>query len=386
MRSASRKLVASLACVAAALVACSHPNRLDIPRANRQRDVISSRTPTDDERAIEGTVNGEPRKLSKWARRAAAGDTIECRLGPGLYVIDDPIVVKGVSLVIAGSGVDRTRIKLHSDDWRALSLHGCPNFELRGVTVAGYSGGGIDVHDCARVVVNDCDFVGSRYGLEIEASNAVVDSCVFAGNEIGLKLDGAGTTLIRGTCFAENWWSIAGSSKVEMLGCALFANEKGAEVLCATGSVVRSVLLGRDEGWSGGGHPRFESCVVGSDDVLEHVNHRGTPIECKPIGDLTDFPNALPAGLPPGCDVGAIHYAIERYRVRGASNASAKIDDTLRSEAEYYAAGARRAVAAKEPGPARELARLAHTYLLAMSPRASRAGFEDVEQLVSVAQ
>src|SRR5262249_35819120 len=116
------------------------------------------------------------------------------------------------------------------------------------------------------------------------------------------------------------------------------------------------------------------------------LTRRATETENKPVMDMNTFPNALPLGLPGLCQLGAIHYALERFTLRGQTDEFERIDAILRTEAEYYADGARRAVHAKNAAAAHELARLAHSYILAMSARASRAGFEDVEALAAVSQ
>src|SRR5579871_300576 len=120
------------------LAACNHPPRLDVRWANLNRELVGPQTPTKNTDELEGTVDGEKRSLASWAKRVSGGETIDVKLGPGTFAIGDTIVAKNVRLVIRGAGPEKTRIRLDTDDWRALTVKDCPSFELRGVTVAGY--------------------------------------------------------------------------------------------------------------------------------------------------------------------------------------------------------------------------------------------------------
>lgn len=346
------------------LAGCSHPPRLDNEVANRHRAVMNPGTPTGKERELEGTLNdGEKDDLASIAKRAKPGDTIDVKLAPGIYTIGEPITVKGAKLVIRGPGPDRARIKLNSDDILALTVDGSPDFELRGVTVAGYTGGGIDVHNCARVVVNECDFAGSRYGLAFEdCGTAFVDSCVFAGCEHALRFNNT-HLVVRGTAISECWSTLEGSGTVEAEGLILAGNQDGANFSARPGTRFRSCLFGRLETFQTIGSADVRSSFV-FDDLYERFHLQADADQNSVIHDLNEFPDSV--AIPHGCNLGAIHYALERSRTRSLASPHDRIRDVLEAEARKYAQAAQRAVEKKDVGAAKWLQQIALDYVTAV--------------------
>lgn len=345
------------------IAACNHPPRLDNDVANRHREVVGPGTPLDKERELVGVLDEVTDDLPSLAKKAKAGDTIDVKLGPGVYVLEKPIVIKGAKLVIRGPGADKTRIKLNTDDWRALTVEGSPDFELRGVTVAGYTGGGIDARGCARVVVNECDFAGSRYGLELaDCALAVVDSCVFAGCEKAIAFDRT-KLVIRGTAIVECWGSLVGTGQVDAVGDVVAGNVDGANFVARPGTRFRSCLFGRLETFQVIGSPDVRSSLL-FDDLYERFHLPVDADDNVVIHDLNEFPDGVT--IPRGCNMGAIHYAIERSRSRGMANMSERIRATLETEARKYAAAATKAKEKKDTASARWLQQLALDYLQAV--------------------
>jgi hypothetical protein len=345
------------------IAACNHPPRLDNDVANRHREVVGPGTPLDKTHELVGVLGEDTDDLSSLAKKAKAGDTIDVKLGPGVYTLEKPVVVKGAKLVIRGPGADKTRIKLNTDDWRALSVEGSPDFELRGVTVAGYTGGGIDARNCARVVVNECDFAGSRYGLELaDCSLAVVDSCVFVGCEKAIAFDRT-KLVLRGTAIVECWGSLIGTGQVEALGDVLAGNVDGANFVARSGTRFRSCLFGRLETFQTVGSPDVRSSLL-FDDLYERFKLAMDADDNQVIRDLNDFPDGVT--IPRNCDMGAIHYALERSRSRGMSNLNERIRAVLETEARKYATAATKAMEKKDTASARWLQQLALDYLQAV--------------------
>jgi hypothetical protein len=347
---------------------CSHPPRLDNEVANRHRAVVGSGTPTDREDELEGvltTSDGKDRKddLASLAKRAKAGDTIDVKLAPGVYSIEAPIVVHGAKLVIRGPGADLARIQLKSDDWRALTVEGSPSFELRGVTIAGFTGGGVDARNCTRVVVNECDFAGSRYGLELKGcETAYVDSCVFVGCYKAITLEKTHLVL-RGTAISECWTTLEGSGVIEAHGTVIAGNVDGAKLKARAGSRFRSCLFGRMETFDVVGAIDVRSSYL-FDDLYERFHLMADADQNVVLRELGDFPRA--ADIPRGCDLGAIHYAIERLQSRGVKDPNESIRDVLEAEARFYAEAAQRAIAGKDVRAAKWLQQLALDYLQAV--------------------
>jgi hypothetical protein len=348
-------------CVIAA--GCNHPPRLDAPMANEQREIVNPATPTPKEHDIEGRILEDRDDLASLADKARPGDTIDVKLGPGVYVIDRPIVVKGAKLVIRGPGADRTRIKLSSDDWRALTVDGSPDFELRGVTVAGYTGGGIDAKNCGRVVINECDFAGSRYGLELaECGTAFIDSCCFAGCEKAIKYQRTHLVL-RGTAIEQCWGSLVGSGVIEASGCVFASNVDGANISARPGSSFRSCLFGRNETFNSVGEPDVKFCFL-FDDLYERFELPGNADGNSIIHDVGEFPDAL--SINQGMNLGSIHYAVERFNSRGLASPGERIRDILEAQARKYAQAAQKAVAGKDVSAARWLQQIALDYVHAV--------------------
>lgn len=358
-----------LGSVAAVVVGCNHAPRLDNEVANRHRAVMGPNTPKDRDDVLEGVLTGpsqdKPRKddLVSLAKRAKPGDTIEVKLGPGIYTIEDNVVVNGASLVIAGPGADLARIELKSDDWRALTVHDSPSVEIRGVTIAGYTGGGVDIHNSKRVVVNECDFAGSRYGIELDSiGTAYIDSCVFAGCEKAVKLEDT-RLVIRGTAIIECWGSLVGSGTIDALGCIFAGNVDGADLSVRPGTRFRSCLFGKLETFSTVGTPDVRSSYM-FDDLYERFHLMADADNNVVLRDLTEFPDvAMP---PRGCQLGAIHYALERSRTRGTKKPNARIRDVLEAEARKYGDAASKAIEKKELSAARWLQQIALDYVQAI--------------------
>jgi hypothetical protein len=344
----------------ALIAGCSHAPRLDSPRANHQRDLVSSQCPQAKTHELVGTVGGVDRPLAEWAKKAGPGDTIDVKLIPGVYTIEEPIVVKGANLVIRGAGYERSRIRLDSDDMEALTVKD-GSFELRGVTIAGYTGGGISVDHCQHVVVNECDFAGSTYGLSVASSVALVDSCCFAGCYRGIAVDG-GSLVVRGTSFIDSWYSIEGKTKLEAFGCAFFGNENGASLRAARGSTIKSCLFARNESLTVTGELPVTSSLL-YDDLLERYHKQSDADKNKPIRDIEQFPDALPEDMPRGSNLAPIHYAIARAQLRGKTGVAAAIKDTLEGEARYYERGAQAAIDKNDRGAAKILVGIALDYV-----------------------
>ncbi len=346
---------------------CNHPPRLDNETANRHREVHGKGTPRDREDELLGTLNGEKDDLRSLAKRAGPGDSIDVALAPGVYTLEAPVVVKGARLVIRGPGADLARIELKTDDWRALSVIGSPNVEIRGVTIAGYTGGGIDIHDAARVVVNECDFAGSRYGLELErCAVAYIDSCVFVGCEKAVKVDD-GRLVIRGTSITECWTTLEGSALIEALGLVLAGNVDGAASLATRpGSRFRSCLLGPNETFNPVGKPDVRSSYL-FHDHYERFNLAGDTDNNVVLRDMSEFPDA--ATPPRNGNLGAIHYALERAKQRAANKPNDRIRDVLEAEARKYGDAALRALEKKDMAAARWLQQIALGYCQASGGR-----------------
>lgn len=360
-----RALLLGLLVVTGALVVegCSHPPRLDNEVANRHRETINPETPKDRDDEIEGVLDGQKDDLRSLAKKAKPGDTITVKLSPGVYTIEKPVVVKGAKLVIAGPGAELCRIKLSTDDWRALTVVESPEVEIRGVTIAGYTGGGVDLHDCKRVVVNECDFAGSRYGLELEGcETAYVDSCVFVGTEKALRIDRT-HLIVRSTAIEECWTTLEGSGTVEALGLVLAGNVDGANISLRPGSRFRSCLFGHLETFNVVGAADVRSSFV-FDDLYERFHLMGDADENVVLRDPTEFPDATTP--PHGCDMGAIHYALERVRTRGQKKPRERIKDVLEAEARKYAFAAQKAVAANDVRAAKWLQQIALDYVQAV--------------------
>jgi len=345
------------------LLGCAHPPRLDWDPANRNRDACNPGTPAKNESPLEGTLGEQRDDLPSLAEKAKPGDTIDVKLGPGIYVLEDAVVVKGAKLIIRGPGADKTRIHLKTDDWRALTVDGCSSFEMRGVTVAGYTGGGIDVKNCPRVIVNECDFVGSRYGLElVDCGTAWVDSCVFAGCEKAITFERTHLVL-RGTAISECFNSIMGRGQLEASGCVLAGNPEGAGVSLRPGSTIRSCLFGRMEPLKVTGNPKVRSSLM-FDDLYDRF-HVSEIDDNTVLRDIELFPDDVDP-IPRGCNMGAIHYALERLHNRLVKDPGDRIRDALETEAHKYADAARKALEAKDLRAARRLQSIAMDYVRAI--------------------
>ena len=354
--------------VLAVLAGCNHPPRLDNETANKHREVYGPLTPRDNPDEVQGVLNGEIRGgLRKLAKLAREGDSIDVALAPGVFTLEDPVVVRGAKLVIRGPGADLSRIELRSDDWRALTVDGSPNVEIRGVTIAGYTGGGVDIHNSARVVVNEVDFAGSRYGLELDKCTvAYVDSCVFVGCEKAVMLEDT-RLVIRGTTITECWTTLDGSGVIEALGLVLNGNVDGAaHIATRPGSRFRSCLFGKHETFSPVGSPDVRSSYM-YDDLYERYNLAGDTDNNVVLHELNDFPDAV--APPRSGNLGAIHYALERSRTRGIKKPNDRIQDVLETEARKYAQAALRAVEKKDVSAARWLQQIALGYCQATGGR-----------------
>lgn len=384
----ARSRAAALAAAAlTALVltsACSYTPgepRADRKWANKEREVVSDATPKDRWRELAVRRAAEEEEIeiaSLEGKRLERGERLVAKLGPGQFKLTSPVTIEGAAVAISGDGPEKTRLVLDTDDLRSLTVKG-GKLELRDLTVAAYSGGGIAAEK-ADVSVSNVDFAGAVHGLKLVASTADVASSVFAGCVAGIVIEG-GTTRVRGCAFAAGWdgIKIQGNATLAVDGSAF----EGLRAKAIAGGLTRQCAVSStlfaacgDLGWSGA--PAVKASLV-PEDALGSRAPRGSN---RPIHFIEQFPDALPDGFPDELDVASIRFALERARSRGAEDAPARVRDALLADARRFARIARDVMITGDKRLGRAAARLALDAVLLSGDPAARDEIRDLDPLL----
>ncbi len=353
----------SLALALLALCGCQHPPRVPTTWANAARGVVSPDTPEDEVRTPTAEWGpAEEREhdgLSSLDGEEDLGEVV-VRLKDGVYVLEHDVVLAGAkSFVLEGEGPHKTRLQLDTDTLRSLSLEKLERVELRGLTVAGYTGGGIFVKDCPDVVVEDVHFAGSQVGLGLESSTASVGTAVFAGCQTGISAED-GEVKLRESAFLDCWVALGlKGGAIDVESCAFWSNHDVVSgTLDARSRIVGSAFGGRKQvlGWKG--RPKLASDNLAPGRDLGDRLGRWTNRELR---HPDDFPQGVL--LPEDFDLPAVHLALERARKRGESDPPERLRELARAQAEAFAVLCQQALRARDLPTARRHARTALRYL-----------------------
>lgn len=364
----------ALALALLALAGCQHPPRVPTTWANAARAVVSPDTPEDEVRAPTAewgpAEDRERDALSSLDGEDDLGEVV-VRLKAGVYVLERDVVLEGArSFVMKGEGPHKTRLHLDTDTLRSLSLEKVGKVELRGLTVAGYTGGGIFVKDCPEVVVEDVHFAGSQVGLGLASSTASVGTAVFAGCQTGISVKDSQVEL-RESAFFDCWVALGlegGALDVE--SCAFWSNHDVLRgTLDARSRIVGNAFAGQKQvlGWKGRPKVASDNLAPGRD-----LGDRLGLWTNRELRHPDDFPQGV---IPPeGFDLPAVHLALERARKRGESDPPARLRELARAQAEAFAVLCQQALRSRDLPTARQHARTALRYLgdtdLAEAPQA----------------
>lgn len=367
MRASTTCLLTVLGSLALGLAAagCAHPPRLTTAWAERARNVRSAALGDADiepVRAEYGPLDDrDDAKLT-----SLDGDDAEdlrevtVKLGTGTFTLDAPVHLRGVPVTIEGEGPHKTRLELDTESLGALLISGAPRVELRGLTVVGYTGGGIGLKDCPDVRVEDVHFAGSRYGLDLIGSIATVGSSLFAGCEKGLALSEGARIEVRETVFAQCWKAISGRGGIDVSACAFIDNHDAIDARVDRDTSIESCMFAGEKqqlGWVG--RPGLMKALLLPQTALGVVDDRRNHRE---VHHRDEFPDALPEGFPAGFDLAGVHLAILRAEARGQKDPDREVRDAAIDRAELHAGAARDFVRKGDLARAREAARIAVRY------------------------
>lgn len=271
----------------------------------------------------------------------ALGDVI-VKLGRGVFVLDSQVLLRGASSVmIEGEGPHRSRLELDTETLGSLLIDGAPSVTLRGLTVVGYTGGGIALRDCPDVRVEDVHFAGASFGLELVGSTATVGTSVFAGCKQGVALKDGARLTVRETAFVDCWQALAGEGAVEVLSCAFVDNRDAIDVRLGRSDALSSVLFaGQTQQTAWKGKPGVLRALLMPAGDLARLDDR-TPHRELVMRD--EFPDALREGVPPGFDLAGVHLALLRAESRGKKDPPSFVRDEALERADLHAEAARAA-------------------------------------------
>jgi len=267
--------------------------------------------------------------------------------------------------VLRGDGPHRTRLELDTDSLRSLSLRKVGRVELRGLTIAAYTGGGVFVKDCPEVIVEDVHFAGARVGLGIEGSVARIGTSVFAGCQDGIRASDSEVTL-REVAFQKCWRAVdAESTTLDVEACAFLDNRSviGA-TLDGRSRFVGNLLAGREQDLAWEGRPGLAASNLAP---ARDVGDRLGSYTNRQLHTPEDFPDQTP--LPDGFDLVAVHLAELRAKQRGERDPPKALHELRRQRAEAYALRCQRTLRGRRLDLARDEARIALRYLGAVDLR-----------------
>lgn len=337
---------------------------LDTTWARKARAVCSPATPGDQggraPAAWGPQDDREQGELTEVDGEDAPGDVV-VDLGPGVWVLDARVVLKGGSLTITGAGPHKTRLELNTETSGALISVGAKKVTLKGLSVVAIKAGGIGVQGCPDVQVDDVVFSSMRYGLDLDGSTARVASSSFVACEKGLSLSEGAAVVVRESAFIDCWAGIGGQGSLDLEACVFARNHEAAidARLDRTTSLVGCVFAGEAQplGWKG--RPKVSKDCLVPDLVLQTKEDREAN---RPILHLEEFPDALRSGAPPGLDLVAVHVAIERVRVRGEKDPPAAVRSMRLERCDRHAEAAKKALTGGDVKKARDEAKLALRY------------------------
>lgn len=360
-RSALLSFASALLVVGAA---CSTPPRLTTVWAERARNVRSSALGKGDvqtPRAAFGPASARDEDdLIDLHEEQGLGDVV-VRLGRGVFVLDEQVLLKGASsVVIEGQGSHRTRLELDTETLGSLLIADAPRVELRGLTIVGYTGGGIALRDCPDVRVEDVHFAGSRLGLELVGSTATVGTSVFAGCERGVALKAGAKLVVRESAFVDCWQALAGEGQVEVASCAFVANHDAIDLRLGKADVLQSLLfVGQTQQTAWKGKPGVLRALLMPAGDLARLDDRRAHRE---VVMRDEFPDALREGVPPGFDLAGVHLALLRAEARGKADPPKVVREEALGRADLHAKAASQAARAGDFSRARAAASEAVRY------------------------
>ncbi len=354
----------TLALVPLALSGCEHPPRVPTTWANQARGVISADTPEPGSRRTIVAKYGPREDRDEDDLTDLDGDDdlgeVVVELEAGVYGLEVDAVIEGAdAFVLKGAGPHKTRIELDTDTLRALTLRKIGRVELRGVTVVGYTGGGLYIEECDDVRVEDAHFAGARVGLSLESSTARIGTSVFAGCQAGVIAKDSEVTL-RESAFLDCWNALVGDGGAFDVESSAFLENR--EVFDATldsrSRIVSNLFGGNEQGLGWKGRPAIAK------DNLAHARDLGDRLgrfTNREVRDPADFPRGLL--IPEDFDVVGVHLALERGKKRGEKDPPKRLEELARTEAEAFALVSQRALRARDLPAARRAARIALRYL-----------------------
>ncbi len=342
----SRTTLASFA--AALLLAaagCSTPPRVATLWAERARRVKSAALGTGDvmsPRAEFGPAGDrDDDDLADLDGEEDLGDVV-VELKQGIYVLDAAVLLRNpTSLVIRGEGSHKTRLELDTETVGSILVSGAPRVELRGLTVVGYTSGGLAFKDCPDVRVEDVHFAGASFGLELNASTAEVGTSVFAGCKQGVSLNDSRLT-VRESAFVDCWQGLAGEGRgVTVTSCAFVDNHDAVDLRLGRDDALSSLLfVGQTQQTAWKGKPGVLQALLMPDGDLARLDDRGPHRE---VVMRDEFPDALREGVPPGFDLAGVHLALLRAEARGKKDPVQTVRDEALDRADLHAEAARTA-------------------------------------------
>lgn len=356
------------------------PPRMDTKNARAARKMISPATPAEgglDIMAEYGAGERDINDLDDLDEEEDLGEVI-VRLDEGIYELENATTLTSATkVVIEGLGSHRTRLELRNDDvMRSLLIRGAERVEVRGLTIAGYRGGGLFFEDCPDVVIDDVTFVGCRFGIELRSSTATVGSSAFAGCAKGIGLR-SGEVTVRESTFKKNYSAIAGNGDVHLLASAFVDNRKAINAKLGRSSSIEScVFAGQKQEPAWKGKPRvLERNIANRVAFDKHLDEHSTNTMLR---DMEDFPDHV--RLPVGFDVAGVELSLERFASRGERNPDDDVTNTAFEGAERYAKAAKAALLNDDLASGRAAARMAVRYW------GSRPLSEGPDDLVSIAE
>lgn len=339
----------SLVSIAAGLLvvgaACSTPPRVATKWADRARSVRSSALGASDvmtPRAEYGPPDDrDDARLASLDREDDLGE-VAVKLGRGVYRLDSQVLLRRPdAVVIEGEGPHRTRLELDTETLGSILVDGAPRVELRGLTVVGYTGGGLAFRDCPDVRVEDVHFAGASFGLQLISSTATVGTSVFAGCKAGVLLERDARLTVRETAFVDCWQALAGEGRVEVSSCAFVDNHDAIALRLGKDDALSSVLFaGETQQAAWRGKPGVQRALIMPAGDLARLDDRRAHRE---IVMRDEFPDAMREGLPPGFDLAGVHLALLRAENRGKGDPPRKVREEALERAELHAEAAREA-------------------------------------------